>query len=201
MPEALPLRLEAGTQNAASIAGRLPLCHPGHRQEGRSRLAPAPRVGRVGVAVERMAGMGHSLGGSAALTMPRQRNDIAAVIALESPFLYDIVGVENNDFVWLDEAYPVPVLNIYSDASWNHLSEWTQYARNDELLSSPQTKAINLHLSGAGHFSLTDLPLASPLLVRLLEGGEGTRDSAEYLKDLNRACLAFFDRHLKRHIE
>ena len=151
--------------------------------------------------VERMAVMGHSLGGSAALAMPRQRDDIDAVIALESPFLYDIVGVENNEFVWLDEAYPVPVLNVYSDASWSHLSEWTQYARNDELLSSPQTKAINLHLSGAGHFSLTDLPLASPLLVRWLEGGEGTRDSAEYLKDLNRACLEFFDRYLKRQVE
>lgn len=151
--------------------------------------------------VERMAVMGHSLGGSAALAIPRQRNDIAAVIALESPFLYDIVGVENNEFVWLNEAYPVPVLNIYSDASWSHLSEWTQYARNDELLSRPQTKAINLHLSGAGHFSLTDLPLASPLFVRLLEGGEGTRNSTEYLKDLNIACLEFLDHYLKHQGE
>ena len=153
------------------------------------------------VDVERIAVMGHSLGGSAALAIPRQRNDIAAVIALESPFLYDIVGVENNGFVWLNEAYPVPALNIYSDASWSHLSEWTQYARNDELLSRPQTKAINLHLSGAGHFSLTDLPLASPLLVRLLEGGEGIRDSEEYLKELNIACLEFFDRYLKHQGE
>lgn len=153
------------------------------------------------VNVERMAVMGHSLGGSAVLAIPRQRNDIAAVIALESPFLYDIVSVENNEFVWLDEAYPVPVLNFYSDASWSYLSEWTQYARNYELISSPQTRAINLHLSGAGHFSLTDLPLAIPLLVRLLEGGEGTRDSKEHLKDLSRACLEFFDRNLKHQGE
>lgn len=172
MPEALPLRLEAGTQNAASIAGRLPLCHPGHRQEGRSRLAPAPRVGRVGVAVERMAGMGHSLGGSAALTMPRQRNDIAAVIALESPFLYDIVGVENNEFVWLDEAYPVPVLNIYSDASWNHLSEWTQYARNDELLSSPHNESHQFTPQRRGTF-LPDRPPACQPLACAIAGRRG----------------------------
>ncbi len=151
--------------------------------------------------VEKIGVMGHSFGGSAALGVPRQRDDIDAVIALESPFMHDIVGVENNEFVWLDEAYPVPVLNIYSDASWSHLSEWPQYGRNYEFLSNAPEDVFNLHLSGAGHFSLTDLALASPLLVRLLEGGESTRDSAEYLIDLNIACLEFFDRYLKRQVE
>ncbi|MCC6300557.1 MAG: alpha/beta hydrolase [Anaerolineales bacterium] len=61
--------------------------------------------------VERIGVMGHSLGGSAVLGIPRQRDDIDAVIALESPFLYDIVGVESNEFIWLDEVYPAPVLN------------------------------------------------------------------------------------------
>lgn len=147
--------------------------------------------------VERIGVMGHSLGGSAALGIPRQRDDIDAVIALESPYLYDIVGVENNQFVFTSEPYPVPVLNVYSDASWSHLSEWAQYARNYDLLSDSRTTVSNIHLSGAGHFSLTDLSLASPLLVRLLEGGESTRDNAEYLHDVNRVCLEFFDRYLK----
>lgn len=151
--------------------------------------------------VERLGVMGHSLGGSAALALPRQRDDIDAVVALESPYLYDIVGVEDNEFLFTNEPYPVPVLNVYSEASWSHLSEWAQYARNYELLSRPQTTVNNLHLSGAGHFYLTDLPLASPLLVRSLEGGESTQDSAEYLKDLNKACLEFFDRYLKRQGE
>ena len=149
------------------------------------------------VDVERIGVIGHSFGGSAALGVPRQRDDIDAVIALESPFMYDIVGVENNEFVWLDEAYPVPVLNIYSDASWSHLSEWTQYARNYEFLSNAPDDVLNLHLPGRGHFSLTDLALASPLLVRLLEGGEVTRDSKEYLQTVNKVCLEFFDRYLK----
>lgn len=146
---------------------------------------------------ERIGVMGHSLGGSAALGVPRQRDDIDAVIALESPFIYDIVGVENNEFVFTSEPYPAPVLNVYSDASWGHLSEWAQYARNYELLSDSRTTSFNLHLNGAGHFSLTDLSLASPLVVQLLEGGEETRDSKEYLRIVNKICLEFFDRYLK----
>lgn len=79
----------------------------------------------------RIGVMAHSLGGSAALAIPCQRDDIKAVIGIESPFLLDFVGVENGKFVWTDAIYPVPVLNIYSDASWTHLSEWSQYAKNE----------------------------------------------------------------------
>ena len=147
-------------------------------------------TGKIGV-------IGHSLGGSAMLAIPRQRNDVDAVIALESPFLYDIVGVDNNEFVWSDQPYLAPTLNIYSDSSWNHLSEWSQYARNYEYLSSPPENIHNLYLSGAGHFSLTDLSLASPLLTRLFEGGQANHDREGYLRRVNLACLEFFDRYLK----
>lgn len=140
--------------------------------------------------------MGHSLGGSAALALPRQRDDIDAVIALESPLLYDIVGVEQGEFVWTDSPYPAPVLNIYSDSSWGHLSEWPQYAGNFALLSNPSESTPSQYLSGAGHFSLTDLSLTSPLLVYLLEGG-GSVESSDYLRIVNRVCLAFLDRYLK----
>lgn len=153
------------------------------------------------VNVERIGVMGHSLGGSAALGIPRQRNGIDAVIALESPFLYDIMGVKNDAFVWRDESYPVPVLNIYSDSSWGHLSEWAQYAWNAALLSDSPADAFSQYLPGAGHFSLTDLSLASPFLVRLLEGGETTTDREAYLKNLNKICLGFFDRYLKNAME
>lgn len=149
----------------------------------------------------RIGVMGHSLGGSAALAMPRQRDDIDAVIALEAPFLYDISGVEGGEFAWLDAAYPAPVLNIYSDSSWSHLAEWPQYARNHELLSSASPTAVSLYLAGAGHFSLTDLALASPLLTRLLEGGPPTLDREEYLRAVSQACLEFFDRYLDTYLE
>ena len=77
------------------------------------------------VDTEKIGVMGHSLGGSAALGVGRMRDDVSAVIALESPFLYDIEGVQDGEFVFVDKVYPVPVLNVYSDASWSHLFEWT----------------------------------------------------------------------------
>ncbi|HMR99063.1 MAG TPA: hypothetical protein PKE62_07390 [Anaerolineales bacterium] len=149
------------------------------------------------VDVTKIGVMGHSLGGSAALGIPRQRDDVDVVIALESPFLYDITGVEYDEFVWIDEPYPVPVLNIYSDSSWGHLSDWTQYARNYEFLIDAPENVFSLHLPGRGHFSMTDLSLASPLLTRLFEGGQTSRDREGYLREINLACLEFFDRYLK----
>ena len=141
--------------------------------------------------------MGHSLGGSAALGIGRMRNDVKAVIALESPFLADIVGVTDNEFVFLNTVYPVPVLNIYSDASWGHLSEWPQYAENYRLLSDTQANAFNVYISAAGHLNLTDLALTSPVLTRILNQQSSSRDSYETLKLINRISLAFFDRFLK----
>jgi hypothetical protein len=55
----------------------------------------------------------------------------------------------------------------------------------------------NLHLPGAGHFSLTDLALVSPRLVRFLEGEPPSWESDDYLRAVNQACLEFFDRYLK----
>jgi len=46
--------------------------------------------------------MGHSLGGSAALGIGRIRDDIHAVIALESPYMWDIEGVKDGDFVFIN---------------------------------------------------------------------------------------------------
>lgn len=60
---------------------------------------------------------GHSLGGGAALELGRRRsNELLGVIALESPFFGDIVGIKGDQFVFTDEEYPIPVLHFYSDA-------------------------------------------------------------------------------------
>jgi dienelactone hydrolase len=76
------------------------------------------------VDVTQIGVMGHSLGGSDALGIGRTRDDVGAVIALESPFLCGTVGVDSGEFVWNEETYPIPVLNIYSNSSWGHLDEW-----------------------------------------------------------------------------
>jgi dienelactone hydrolase len=141
--------------------------------------------------------MGHSLGGSAALGIGRIRDDIGAVIALESPFMYDIVGVRDGEFTFKDEVYPLPVLNVYSDSTWSHLAEWPQYARNAELLSATDATAFNVHIRGVGHFTLTDLALSSPLLARMFNGFAATTDTEYCLRTVNKVTLTFFDTYLK----
>lgn len=145
----------------------------------------------------KIGAMGHSLGGSAALGIGRMRDDVSAVIALESPFMCDIQGVKDGEFVFTDAAYPMPVLNVYSDQGWSLLSTAPQYAKNYALLSSDDADAFNLHISGVGHLSLTDLALESPILTRILNGKKSTTDSLTCLKIINKVCLDFFDHYLK----
>ena len=146
--------------------------------------------GKIGV-------MGHSLGGSAALGIGRIRGDVSAVIALESPFMYDIKGVKNDKFVFTDEVYPVPVLNVYSDNSWSRLSELAQYAENYAMLSPTNAKAFNVYIKGVGHFTLTDLALVSPFFTRILNNQKSETDTKYCLKKINKLTLEFFNCYLK----
>ncbi|PKN99329.1 MAG: alpha/beta hydrolase [Chloroflexi bacterium HGW-Chloroflexi-4] len=141
--------------------------------------------------------MGHSLGGSAALGLGEVRKDIGAVVALESPFMYDIIGVENEAFVWNEQPYPLPLINIYSDSSWNHLNDWPQYALNARLLSEPTPDTFNFYLQGAVHLSLTDLGLTSPTLTNILSGEKYSLNPRDGLAKINQIVLNFFDSYLK----
>ena len=150
---------------------------------------------------DRLGVVGHSLGGAAALGIGRQRSDVGAVIALEAPFLYEIIGVESDEFVFIKDPYPTPVLSIYSDSSWEHLAEWPQYARNYALLTDARAQVANLHIRGVGHLALTDLALSNPWLVRLLDGISVTGDGAEALRLINSTGLEFLDHHLKSELD
>lgn len=152
------------------------------------------------VDTERIGVMGHSLGGSAALGIGRMRNDVSAVIALEAPFMNDIKGVKDGKFTFTDEKYPVPVLNVYSDASYTHLGEWVQYAENYALLSNNNAATFNAYIKGAGHLGLTDFSLTSPLLQHMIDkasGAKSTIDSVYCLKTINKLSLEFLDCYLK----
>ena len=140
---------------------------------------------------------GTSLGGSAALCMGRLRNDVSAVIALEAPLLCDIVGVHDGEFIYTSEPYPVPVLNVYSDTGWQILADRPQYKANHALLSYANGTAHNVHIQGVGHFTLTDLALASPILTSILNGQKSTTNSTACLKEINQLSLGFFDFYLK----
>jgi len=140
---------------------------------------------------------GHSLGGSAALGIGRTRGDVGAVVALESPFLCDIVGVDNGEFVWNEDAYPVSVLNICSDSSWSDLDEWPQYTVNSRLLVDADATAYSVHMQRAGHLTLTDLALTSPFLTRMFDGHTASIDTRYYLTTIDQLALGFFDCYLK----
>ena len=149
------------------------------------------------VDIDQIGVMGHSLGGSAALGIGRIRADVNAVIALESPFMYDIEGVEDEEFLFTDKIYPVPVLNVYSDSSWDILAERSQYAANYRMLFDTGATAFNVYISGIGHLALTDFALTSPFLTRILDGKKPTTETVYCLKTINKVCLEFFNSYLK----
>ena len=136
---------------------------------------------------------GHSLGGSAAYAMARIRDDVIGVIALESPFMYDIKGVENGKFIFDDSDYEVPLLNIYSDASYPYLSEWEQYGNNAKFLTGSNPLYTNIHYENIGHMGLCDLSLVSPVISAILDGGFQKVKATDQLTKLNEDCLQWIN--------
>lgn len=147
--------------------------------------------------IENIGVIGHSLGGSAALCLGRTRTDVKAVIALESPYMCDILGVNNETFIIDDAIYLVPVLNVYSDSTWDYLAIYPQYEQNYRMLDNDTAVVRNVHIDGTGHFSLTDLSLTSPFMTRFLNGFKSTRGSKEVLQRINEVSLNFLDEYLK----
>ena len=142
----------------------------------------------------RFVTLGHSAGGSAALGMARIRADVVGVIALESPCMYDIKGVADGDYIMDESDYEIPILNVYSDASYSHLREWKQYRNNVKFLESEKENYENVYYEGAGHMGLCDLSLASPVLAGMLDQAKSNVEPREQLKRLNEDCLDFLQR-------
>lgn len=136
---------------------------------------------------------GHSLGGSAALGVARQRDDIKAVIALESPYMYDITGVSGSEFTWNTDPYPCAIMNIYSDSGYPLIESDNKYIQNKILYNSENVE--NYYIEGSNHYTLTDLVRTSPILCTLL-GGEYKKSGYDTLEFINQKSLAFFDKYL-----
>ncbi len=148
------------------------------------------------VDTSRIGVMGHSLGGAAALGLGRTRTDIGAVIALEAPFMHDVQGVRDEGFIFHSAAYPIPLLSVYSDSSWQILESSPQYAQNYTILNDGDATTQDIHWPGTGHMSLTDLILSRPTLC-LFFGQSLSLDSKEFLKKSNQTYLQFLDASLK----
>lgn len=137
---------------------------------------------------------GHSLGGSAALAVGRERAEqVKALVVLESPFAMDIEGIEGEEYIFTDEPFPLAILHIYSDSLYPKIGEITTYAMNDRLIKSTDPKFVNKHIEGVGHIGLTDMSLVSPIITNWIDGGLNKRKAPETLFELNRYVREFLE--------
>lgn len=142
---------------------------------------------------------GHSLGGAAAMGVPRVRKDIDAVINIDAPMMCELTGVENGSYTVNHEPYPAPLLNIYSQYLYENgiLTGDEEYFEN-RLVSATAPSSYEVVFRGAQHMSLTDLSLVSPVLASTLDSGRRAEiDPNTCLETMNRIILEFFDCYLK----
>ena len=137
--------------------------------------------------------MGHSFGGATSLALGRIRSDLYCVVSLESPFMYDVKGVENGKFVFDEEVYPTRMLNVYSDSSYSNLSKWDQYFQNNKYLHLNDEKYQNVYLKGLGHMHLCDFQIVSPFLSWILSGKDSSNTAKANLELVNKTIFDYFD--------
>lgn len=137
---------------------------------------------------------GHSLGGAAAYGTAKKRNDVKAVVALESPYLADIIGVHENNFIWDETEYDCAMLNIYSDSGFSLVENDHKYIQNKKYLKN-EDNVEYCYIKGANHYTLTDLVRTSPLLCQILGGGYSLSGSKS-LKIVNKTTLNFLNKTL-----
>lgn len=146
---------------------------------------------------EKIGVFGHSMGGAASVWLARERDDIDAVVNIDAPFFSDLVyDKEMDDFVARDEDFNIPLLNIYSDDVWGQLESNSTYVANKPN-SEHFKDAYTVHFEGAKHMSLTDLPLFSPILANMLQGGKADIDEYYAIETENELILNYFDDELK----
>lgn len=135
--------------------------------------------------------LGHSAGGSAAYGIARLRKDVVAAIALESPFMYDIKGTDGDEYIFDESPYGIPLMNVYSDSSYNNLSRWAQYEENVHLIEFETDEITNVYYKGVRHMGLCDLSLESPIFSAILDGAISEVEASDQLALLNSDVLYF----------
>lgn len=143
--------------------------------------------------------MGHSMGGATAVQLGREREDITAVIDLEGTMLGEYVGFENGYEIYNKEPYPIPVLDVNSQAVREDIetleTEHPDWEYVNDYLGRNAVDYREVIFNGAGHLNYTDLPMIAPPLAAML--GVGDVDAAECLKNVNEVVLTYFDFYLK----
>ncbi len=138
--------------------------------------------------------MGHSMGGSASVSVGRQRNDISAVIDLDGTMLGEEKGYENGEYIFYNEPYPVPVLSIDNEEHHVEGERLGSYYVNNAVINNA-LDGYNTYFKASGHMNFTDLPLFSPVLAKNL--GTGSIDSEHCIRIMNDIVLQFMNQNLK----
>lgn len=159
----------------------------GHDEDSVYKLIDTQKIGVFG----------HSMGGAASVALSRERDDIDAVVNIDAPFFSELVYDEvTNEISAKSEPYTIPLLNIYSDDVWGQLDNSPSYIAN-KISNKNFIGAYTVHFKGAKHLSLTDLPLFSPILAYLLQGGKADINKYYAIETQNEIILQFFDYALK----
>jgi predicted dienelactone hydrolase len=148
--------------------------------------------------------MGHSLGGESSAQVARERNDIGAVVNLDSNLQGEYLDYVDGRYVMNDTLYPVPILNVVTDTTEKLIAAIPDANTSVALKHVDATApyAFEVNLPGTDHMSVTDLPLISPALVSMINAsvpkGAGTEaDPYATLVKMNDLVLKFFNAYLK----
>lgn len=146
---------------------------------------------------DRIGVFGHSMGSAASVWLGRERADVQAVVNLDGPLFSELNYDKKTDsFVAANQSYTVPLLNIYSDDVWKQL-DWSPVYAANKTADQNFAESYTVHFEGARHLSFTDLPLFSPVLANMLQGGRATIDKYYCIETTNQLILHFFDYALK----
>lgn len=138
---------------------------------------------------------GHSLGGATAVAVGRERDDVDAVIDLEGTMLGEYVGYEEGEYVVNNEPYTIPLLDVNSSAVYE---ETTKDESREYINFFVGRNAKDFHevvFHDVSHLNFTDLPLASPMIAKML--GTGDADARECIETVNDMVLHYFNYYLK----
>lgn len=164
-------------------------------EEGPFRLIDTEKIGLFG----------HSMGGATAVALGRERDDIDAVIDLEGTMFSEYTDFVDGAYVYNEEPYPIPILDVNSRAVYDQAMELPETAGVTYLNFYIGEHAKDFHevvINGANHMNFTDLPMVSPALANVLSASTGFSDEGkvnprECIETINAVVLNFFDYYVK----
>ncbi len=148
---------------------------------------------------------GHSMGGTSSVALGRERSDIDAVIDMEGTMFSEYVDFVDGAYVYNEEPYPVPLLDINSREIYDQAVTLPEVAGVDYVNFYTGEHTQEFHevvINGISHMNYTDLALVSPLLARALcqgtsSSGISTVDARTAIETINSIILNYFDYYLK----